>query len=72
MFEGSAWDSGPGRKNLALFGSPILWYRIQHFGGDAKAFRLNEVRPSLSDDDDLNRIYVTSGHTLVVSMSQPG
>ena len=78
MFESSDWDSResargrPPRQNLALLRSPILWYRIGHYGGSGKRFRVREVKPSMHDEDEANRVYVTSGHTLVIAKALPG
>ncbi|XP_025078995.1 uncharacterized protein LOC112555055 isoform X3 [Pomacea canaliculata] len=49
--------------------SPILWYSIAHYG-HGTGYRLTEVEPSMHDDDRMNRIYISTGHTLIIERTK--
>ncbi|KAL8600009.1 hypothetical protein ACOMHN_057778 [Nucella lapillus] len=71
MTEDPEWDALEAAKGMPLLRnrddirSPILWYSIRHFGQDV-GFRMSEIKPSMHDNEEENRIYVTTGHTLVI------
>ncbi|KAK7089951.1 hypothetical protein V1264_009824 [Littorina saxatilis] len=76
--ESKEWDDAEQQEGRPVWRdadkvrSPILWYRIKHRSGVlGTTFRMGEVKPTLHDDGDSNRIYVTTGHTLVLAKATP-